>query len=178
MSNDNLPLLPYTRRIIGAKVVGRIEVGKVYGYTADETNAYGKLCYEAGKLAAASGAGVPDHREFTEGVVYACARMIECYDQPTLAGYILGESGVDVALGCPDDLEFIRTIERFKDVQHAAAPTHDRDGGAVIHPNIERYEYVRCLHPADFEKLVSANIAGVGKFDDLVDKAIAAKLAR
>ena len=38
-----------------------------------------------------------------------------------------------------------------------------------------RYAYVRCLHPCDFENLVSQNIAGVGKFDDLVDAAMQPK---
>lgn len=54
------------------------------------------------------------HREFTEGVVYACARMIELFDQPTMAENILRDSGVNLALGCDEDLVFVRQIERYK----------------------------------------------------------------
>ncbi len=111
---------------------------------------------------AASGAGVPAKRwPFVETPGEFAKRM----------AVAINMFGGDVLAACRHCL-----IENPATL--SAAPTHDRDGGAVIHPSIERYEYVRCLHPADFEKLVSANIAGVGKFDDLVDKAIAAKLAR
>lgn len=34
-----------------------------------------------------------------------------------------------------------------------------------------RYAYVRTLHPCEFAVLVSRNIAGEGKFDDLIDAA-------
>ena len=52
-------------------------------------------------------------REFAEGVVYACARLIELFDAPTMAENILTESGIDVSLGCAEDIAFIRKIDRF-----------------------------------------------------------------
>lgn len=45
---------------------------------------------------------------FTEGVVYACARVVDLFDQPTIAQQILAESRVDPALGCEDDLVVLR----------------------------------------------------------------------
>jgi hypothetical protein len=53
-----------------------------------------------------------------------------------------------------------------------------------LHPKLaaaqlqaERYGFVRTLHPCEFEMLVAQNIAGVGKFDDLVDHDRAARAA-
>lgn len=53
--------------------------------------------------------------EFVEGVIYACARLIEM-GEPTIAEDILIQSGVQVELGCEDDLKFIRSIERFRNL--------------------------------------------------------------
>lgn len=52
--------------------------------------------------------------EFAQGIVYACARLIESANQPTHAAEILHESGINVALGLEDDLVFIRQIDDFK----------------------------------------------------------------
>lgn len=65
--------------------------------------------------------GTTADREFAEGVVYACARVIEMFDQPTIAENVLRESGVDVALGCPEDLEFLRKIESYSEIVPAPA---------------------------------------------------------
>lgn len=53
------------------------------------------------------GIAAPTGREFVEGVVYACARMVESFDQPTMAINIIQQSGVDISMACPEDLEFI-----------------------------------------------------------------------
>lgn len=80
----------------------------------------------------AVGAGdLVQHREFTEGVVYACARVVEMFDQPTIAENILSESGVDVSLGCEDDLAFVRKIDRYKDARPAANGASGLKGGAA-----------------------------------------------
>jgi len=49
-----------------------------------------------------------EDKGFTEGVVYACARLVEMFDMPTLAREILEESGVDVADACEYDIKFLR----------------------------------------------------------------------
>lgn len=49
--------------------------------------------------------------EFAQGVVYACARLVEMFDQPTMAAEILRESGVDNSeiRGCAEyDVAFLR----------------------------------------------------------------------
>ncbi len=46
--------------------------------------------------------------EFAAGVVYALARLVEMFDQPTMANEILRESGVEVRLACEHDVAFLR----------------------------------------------------------------------
>jgi hypothetical protein len=45
---------------------------------------------------------------FTRGVVYALARLVEMYDQPTMAIQILKTSGVDIRLAQEYDVAFLR----------------------------------------------------------------------
>lgn len=45
---------------------------------------------------------------FTQGVVYACARICELYDEPLIALSVLKESGVDVAEAIEYDVAFLR----------------------------------------------------------------------
>jgi hypothetical protein len=48
------------------------------------------------------------HEGFATGVVYALARLVEMYDQPSMAGDILRESGVDVRMAAEYDVAFLR----------------------------------------------------------------------
>jgi len=45
---------------------------------------------------------------FEAGVVYALARLVEMFDQPTMANSILKESGVDVRNAHEYDVAFLR----------------------------------------------------------------------
>lgn len=54
--------------------------------------------------------------DFAQGVIYACARLIEGHGEPSLAESILEESGVDLSLGLEYDLFFIRRIEKYKNL--------------------------------------------------------------
>jgi hypothetical protein len=50
-----------------------------------------------------------DHDEgFAAGVVWACARLVQMFDQPTMAALILQESGVDVSQAAEQDVAFLR----------------------------------------------------------------------
>ena len=51
---------------------------------------------------------MPRSPNFETGVIYACARLIELHDEPTMANDILRESGVDLANGDEYDLAFLR----------------------------------------------------------------------
>ena len=52
---------------------------------------------------------VSDHdKDFAAGVVYALARIIEMYDEPTMAKNLLRESGVDVRHAAEYDVEHLR----------------------------------------------------------------------
>jgi hypothetical protein len=60
--------------------------------------------------------------EFARGVVWACARMIEMYDEPTQAVAILNESGIGLEefRRCAEyDLKFIRKEARPHTGNHA-----------------------------------------------------------
>lgn len=60
--------------------------------------------------------------EFARGVVWACARMIEMYDEPTQAISILNESGLgseDLKRCAEYDLKFIRKEARPNSGNHA-----------------------------------------------------------
>lgn len=41
----------------------------------------------------------------------------------------------------------------------------------------ERYEFVRTLRPYEFQRITDLNLAGKGRFDDLVDEAMKARSA-
>ena len=45
---------------------------------------------------------------YAQGVTYACARIVDMYDQPTIAMEILKESGVDVVNAHEYDVAFLR----------------------------------------------------------------------
>lgn len=45
---------------------------------------------------------------FEQGVVYACARVVEMFDEPTVARCVLEESGVDVTKAAEYDVQFLR----------------------------------------------------------------------
>ena len=46
---------------------------------------------------------------FTKGIVYACARMIEMHDQPTMALEIYDEAGcIDETVASEYDLQYLR----------------------------------------------------------------------
>lgn len=57
--------------------------------------------------------GIIATEAFADGVIYVCARLIDNFDQPTMAGRILKESGVDMRTGAEYDLSFIRRIPEF-----------------------------------------------------------------
>lgn len=46
--------------------------------------------------------------DFTCGVVYALARLVEIYDEPSMANNILEDSGVDVRAAAEYDVAFLR----------------------------------------------------------------------
>lgn len=47
-------------------------------------------------------------RDFDQGVLWAVARIVEMFDQPTMAGEILRQSGADVKLADEDDVSFLK----------------------------------------------------------------------
>ena len=46
--------------------------------------------------------------EFAEGAVWACARLVEMYDQPTMADAILREGPIDMYDGIDYDREILQ----------------------------------------------------------------------
>ncbi len=55
---------------------------------------------------------VISEKDFACGVIYACARLIEMHDQPTMALEILKESGVNLKWADEYDKKFIRKAKR------------------------------------------------------------------
>jgi len=51
---------------------------------------------------------IKKHDDFASGVIYALARLVEMYDQPTMANSILKESGIDVRRANEYDIKFLR----------------------------------------------------------------------
>lgn len=52
-----------------------------------------------------------DNKEFNEGVMWACARIVEMHDEPTIAKDVFLEANIpveDVEQMCSYDLDFIR----------------------------------------------------------------------
>jgi len=49
---------------------------------------------------------------FAQGVVYALARLVEMYDQPSMASSILKESRVDVSEALEYDVSFLRREDK------------------------------------------------------------------
>lgn len=53
-----------------------------------------------------------NNNEFMQGVIYACARINELHDQPTIADDVLISAGVNedhFKAACEYDLEFLRS---------------------------------------------------------------------
>ena len=53
--------------------------------------------------------------DFDRGVVYACARLIELFDQPSMAKTILRESGVNITKADAYDVKFITQAQNNKE---------------------------------------------------------------
>jgi len=66
------------------------------------------------RRAAAQASTKAPHDDYVQGIVYACARLIEVDGMRTYAEDILIGAGVDASLGLETDLVFIRQIEGFE----------------------------------------------------------------
>lgn len=128
-----------------------------------------------------------------EPVAYTPVRVEQLSGGRTVTTYRLAAPDRAPSTELPfDEAEFQRQVEehesigrddvncekaQFRNLAVAPERAPSTDSAADDHINdaikldAARYEFVRKLNPCDFERLVSRNIAGEGKFDDLVDAA-------
>lgn len=75
------------------------------------------------------------------------------------------------------DINIVREFNRWRQGNELSADYPTRLSYALdeVLKGAARYEFVRTLHAHEFQIIIDKNIAGEGKFDDLVDEAMKPK---